>query len=179
MQSIPGLLIALVVLFSAESAVADDLEAGIRYAGGTRVRDPGTGISLILPAEWGAILTNGARSLTLDSALHPGLGLIAWRTDVAADELLAELAEPQALDEAYVLQPEASPTRDGDVITARYRSGEACGLIVAVLGPDGRAVIVLLTGPVTRAAYYATVLEQLRQSVRFDEAGRNHQETPT
>jgi hypothetical protein len=180
MRSIAELLLTLACLLTTDAAIADDLEAGVRYAAGTRLRDPATGISLVVPADWGAVLPSGARTMTLDSPVQPGLGLIAWRTDVDVEDLLAELAEPQVLDEAYVLQLQEAPKREDNRVTARYQSGENCGLLMAVIGPDSRAVLMLLTGPMDRAAYYTTLLEQLRLSIRFNEPpGPPHQDTPT
>lgn len=146
-----------------------DLKAGPFYRAGTRVRSPFLGISFVVPNAWRVRLPLGSTVVHMDSAEKPGLGVLLLLETATIEELESKLAQPQAFEEAYVLEPTDDVTREGSRLSASYLHGDTVGRAVAMLGPSSQAIIYLITGPEEEAEYYDRVLTSLEASTRFVE----------
>ncbi len=146
-----------------------DLKAGPFYRAGTRVRSPFLGISFVVTNDWRVRLPVGSTVVHMDSAEKPGLGVLLLLETVTIEELESKLAQPQAFEEAYVLEPTDDVEREGSRLSASYLHGDKVGRAVAMLGPSSQAIIYLITGPEEEADYYDRVLNSLAESTRFVE----------
>ncbi|MGH7255827.1 MAG: hypothetical protein ACREI3_08625, partial [Nitrospirales bacterium] len=135
--------------------------------GNTPVRSPSLGITFVVPSDWRGWVAPGSQLFQLDSARKPGWGLIFLLEDVTTSDLEARLSEPQAFEEAFVLDPTGPVERDGNRLRAFYRYGAQIGRALALLGPADRAVIFLWAGPQDQMTYYDRLLETLAASTQF------------
>lgn len=145
----------------------EDLRVGQFYQGGTRLRVPFLGISFMVPRDWRMRLPAGGQVLHMDSARKPGIGIALLLDEVTLDDLESRLAEPQAFEAAYVLDPTGPVERKGSRLSASYLHGDQVGRAVALLGTAGHAVVYLMAGPKEEAEYYETLVDQLAKSTQF------------
>ena len=145
---------------------AMEIEPGLRYHSGTRVRGR-PGISVRVPEGWRGWTPEGSASVYLESPTQPGIGMIVMMEQVSPDDLAARLNEPQVLEEGVVLHPMESVRREDQRLSARYQGAEQIGRALALFGPAREAVLYMLAGPTDRADEYDAIVNRLAASTRF------------
>lgn len=144
-----------------------DLQPGVHYRSGTRIRAADYGISFTIPQDWFGAMPPGSRTLSLESATRAGLGLVSLLRGVTPEEMEEHLNEPQVIEEGYTLHPVGSAKRSDQRITATYHSGEDDAVALVLFGPDGTGIVFMVTGPKPEKSFYEQVLDQLATSVQF------------
>ncbi|MEK6804046.1 MAG: hypothetical protein AABZ34_15480 [Nitrospirota bacterium] len=144
-----------------------DVEPGVTYRAGARIRIPGTDWSFLVPTGWQSTRPEDSEMPFLMAEEGKGLGMIFPLTDVTRETVRDHLSQPLSLLHGLSFIP-AGAEADTDLSIARsYQGEDLAGRALAVLGPGNTSVIYFLMGPPDEASGYQSVLEGLGQSTRF------------
>ena len=160
--------ILLIPSFGLTEEAVVELEPGKLYRAGVRVSDPATGGSFVIPSDWEGRIPPGSEALLLSSDQHTGVGVVALMAGTDRAELKLKLAEPQDFGGQIILQLSSPLEEDDTTIRASYLHGNVVGRACAVMGPEGRAIVFFLAGPVGDAALYEQLLKNLVSSTTFE-----------
>ncbi len=150
-----------------ESSLMLDVEPGVTYRAGARLRIPGTDWSFLVPTGWQSTRPEDSEMPFLTAEEGKGLGMIFPLTDVTREMVRDHLSQPLSLLHGLSFIP-AGVEADTDLSIARsYQGEDLAGRALAVLGPGNTSVIYFLMGPPDEAPGYQFVLEGLGHSTRF------------
>ena len=144
-----------------------DVDPGITYHGGTRLRIPGTPWSFVVPDRWKSNRPGDAEMPFLIPEEGKELGMIFPLTDVTRESIREQLSEPLSLLHGLSFIPAGSESETETSIARSYEGEDMAGRALAFLGPGNTAVIYFLMGPVEEASSFQAVLERLGDSTRF------------
>jgi hypothetical protein len=127
--------------------MAEEIQQGKLYSGGTYVESSQSGVGLTIPQGWQGAWPSGAEMFVLESAdLKANIFMAFEQGDEAG--LKAMMSNPIPLDLTIQLVPASSPKKIGKIYTANYTvagSPQLSGYVVAQILPSslGVAFIVL------------------------------------
>ncbi len=163
---------------SLESVVADDgrpgqhpldVDPGLTYRAGTRLRIPGTDWSFVVPDQWQSTRPEDSEMPFLLAQEGKGLGMIFPLADVTREAIRDHLSQPLSLLHGVSFVPAGSEVETETSIARSYQGEDMVGRALATLGPENVCVIYFIMGPAGEASEYETVLERLRASTWFVE----------
>lgn len=144
-----------------------DMQAGLSYRAGTRVRVPNGVASFLIPTGWRGEQLDNLAAVLLVSENEAGFVLAFAILNQTEDELIALLREPQPISETVVFEPTGAVTRKGNTLTATYAAGSLTGRGVAVMGPDLQGILFLHGRPQNEPRPSRSLLGELADEVRF------------
>ena len=160
----------LVISMALADEAPRDLQRGQRYEGGTLVRDAKRGLVFRLPESWAGRIPHDSEALLLNAPQQEGVGIVVILGQITPEQLEERLSEPQDFGGSVLLQLARPLDQDGVRWKAAYLSGNVIGRALAMLGPAQQAVVYFFAGPRAEAQAYEQLLDELRNSTRFDSA---------
>ena len=144
-----------------------DVEPGVTYRAGARLRIPGTDWSFLVPTGWQSTRPEDSEMPFLMAEEGKGLGMMFPLTDVTRETVRDHLSQPLSLLHGLSFIPAGSEVETELSIARSYQGEDLAGRALAVLGPGNTSVIYFLMGPPDEASRYQSILEGLGQSTRF------------
>ena len=144
-----------------------DVDPGVTYRAGARLRIPGTDWSFLVPTGWQSTRPEDSEMPFLMAEEGKGLGMMFPLTDVTRETVRDHLSQPLSLLHGLSFIPAGSEVETELSIARSYQGEDLAGRALAVLGPGNTSVIYFLMGPPDEASGYQSVLEGLGQSTRF------------
>ena len=144
-----------------------DVDPGVMYRAGARLRIPGTDWSFLVPTGWQSTRPEDSEMPFLMAEEGKGLGMMFPLTDVTRETVRDHLSQPLSLLHGLSFIPAGSDVETDLSIARSYQGEDLAGRALAVLGPGNTSVIYFLMGPPDEASGYQSVLEGLGQSTRF------------
>ena len=147
-----------------------DVDSGVTYRSGTRLRIPGTDWSFVVPDRWQSNRPEDSEMPFLMAEEGKGLGMMFPLAEVTRETVRDHLSQPLSLLHGLSFIP-ADTEVETETSIARSYQGEGedmVGRALAVLGPGSTCVIYFVMGAGDEASGIAAVLERLRQSTRFE-----------
>ena len=144
-----------------------DVDPGVTYRAGARLRIPGTDWSFLVPTGWQSTRPEDSEMPFLMAEEGKGLGMMFPLTDVTRETVRDHLSQPLSLLHGLSFIPAGSDVETDLSIARSYQGEDLAGRALAVLGPGNTSVIYFLMGPPDEASGYQSVLEGLGQSTRF------------
>jgi len=152
-----------------------DVDPGVTYGAGTRLRIPGTDWSFVVPNQWQSSRPEDSEMPFLMAQEGKGLGMIFLLTDVTREAVHDHLSQPLSLLHGLSFIP-AGPTVETETSIARsYQGEDMLGRALAAFGPENRCVIYFVMGPREEANAFETVVERLGASTRFADPMPDHE----
>lgn len=146
-----------------------DVDAGVTYRAGTRLKIPGTDWSFVVPERWQSNRPEDSELPFLIAEEGRGLGMMFPLIDVTREAVRDHLSQPLSLLHGLSFIPAGIEVETETSITRSYQSEGVVGQALAALGPENACVIYFVMGPPEEAAGFEAMLERLRQSTRFDD----------
>lgn len=162
--------LTLLVLLAAQGwALAQEMEAGREYPGGSSLRNSYFGVQVRVPRGFAARLAeeNGVQALGMGSPEGVG-ALLLFQFGVPQASYRRLLSQPLPLGEAR-LEPRQAPRSQGNRVSVRGADGER-GLVArsgSVNAPSGASVLLLVVGPVGLEARVAATFDALVAGLQF------------
>lgn len=144
-----------------------DIDPGMTYRAGMRLRIPGTDWSFVVPERWHSNRPEDSAMPFLMAEEGKGLGMMFPLTDVSREMVRDHLTQPLSLLHGLSFVPAGSEVETETSIARSYQGEEMIGRALAVLGPGNVCVLYFVMGPPKEAASFEAVLGQLAQSTRF------------
>ncbi len=144
-----------------------DIDAGVTYRAGTRLRIPGTEWSFVVPGRWQSNRPEDSELPFLMAEEGTGLGMMFPLTDVTREAVRAHLSQPLSLLHGLSFIPVGSEVETETSIARSYQGEGVVGRALAALGPGNVCVIYFVMGPLEEASGFEAMLERLGQSTRF------------
>lgn len=144
-----------------------DVEAGVTYRAGTRLKIPGTDWSFVVPDRWQGSRPEDSAMPFLIAEEGKGLGMIFPLTGVNRESLRDQLSQPISLLHGLSFVPAGSEVETETTIARSYQSDDLVGRALGLLGPDNACVLYFFMSPPQEASNFEAVLERLAQSTRF------------
>ena len=146
-----------------------DVDAGVTYRAGTRLKIPGTDWSFVVPNRWQSNRPEDSELPFLIAEEGKGLGMMFPLTDVTREAVRDHLSQPLSLLHGLSFIPAGTEVETATSITRAYQGEGVVGQALAALGPGNACVIYFVMGPPEEASGFEAMLEQLRQSTHFDD----------
>lgn len=147
-----------------------DVNVGVTYRAGSRLRIPGTDWSFVVPAGWQSNRPEDSEMPFLVAEEGKGLGMIFPLADVTRETVRDHLSQPLSLLHGLSFIPAGSEVETDTSIARSYQGEDMTGRALAVLGPGNASVVYFLMGPSAEASDFQSILEGLGQSTRFVES---------
>lgn len=147
-----------------------DVDIGMIYRAGTRLKIPGTDWSFVVPERWQSNRPEDSEMPFLVAEEGKGLGMIFPLSDVTRETVRDHLSQPLSLLHGLSFIPAGSEIETEVSIARSYQGEDMAGRALAVLGPGNTSVIYFLMGPPDESSGFQSVLERLGQSTRFAES---------
>lgn len=144
-----------------------DVDPGITYHGGTRLRIPGTDWSFVVPDRWQSNRPEDSAMPFLMAEEGKGLGMIFPLADVDRETVRNQLSQPLSLLHGLSFIPAGSEVETETSIARSYQGDAMAGRALAVLGPGNACVLYFVMGPPEEVPGFEAVLERLAQSTSF------------
>jgi hypothetical protein len=144
-----------------------DVDPGMTYRAGTRLRIPGTDWSFVVPDQWQSSRPEDSAMPFLMAPEGKGLGMIFPLTDVTRETIRDHLSQPLSLLHGLSFIPAGTEVETETSIVRSYQGEDMVGRALAAFGPENMYVIYFVMGPPEEASGFETVLERLRASTRF------------
>ena len=144
-----------------------DVDPGMVYREGLRLRIPGTDWSFVVPDRWQTSRPEDSEMPFLMALEGKGLGMIFPLTDATREEIHDQLSQPLSLLHGLSFIPTGSIVETDTSIARSYQDEDMIGRALATFGPENRCVIYFIMGPREEVSTFEAVLEQLRASTRF------------
>ena len=144
-----------------------DVDPGVTYRAGARLRIPGTDWSFLVPTGWQSTRPEDSDMPFLMAEEGKGLGMMFPLTDVTREMVRDHLSQPLSLLHGLSFIPAGFEVETELSIARSYQGEDLAGRALAVLGPGNISVIYFLMGPPDEVSGYQSVLEGLGQSTRF------------
>ena len=156
------------VMLAASPVVAEELKAGQRYIGPTKLSVGQLGLSFTLPRDWIGAL-QGDYFLVGSQTIG---GLIILSSDqMTIDQAKAWLSQPQALGDGYVLYPKGAPQVTTQTIRVNCTLSDGAtqleGRVHVRIGPHGIGLAIVTVAPSRPLGPIAQVADAIEQSVQF------------
>jgi len=142
------------------------LSASQRYQAGTRVKDPDSGVSFVIPQDWFGGVPANSEGFVMGSNTIAGVGLVYLRQQTTTEQAEALLNTAQDLGDGVMLQP-TNFSRTGNGFEIDYSSGTYFGKVVARFGNSGNGAAAFWAGPVNEKERYEKLARQVAGSFRF------------
>ncbi len=152
-----------------------DVDSGVTYRAGTRLRIPGTDWSFVVPDRWQSSRPEDSEMPFLMAEVGKGLGMIFPLADVTRETVRDHLSQPLSLLHGLSFVPASTEVETETSIARSYQGEEMIGRALAALGPGNVCVIYFVMGPPEEATSFEAVLERLRQSTRFADPIPGHE----
>jgi hypothetical protein len=152
-----------------------DVDPGITYRGGTRLRIPGTDWSFVVPDRWQSNRPEDSAMPFLMAEEGKGLGMIFPLVDVDRETVRDHLSQPLSLLHGLSFIPAGSEVETETSIARSYQGDAMAGRALAVLGPGNVCVLYFVMGPPEEVPGFEAVLERLAQSTRFADLIPGHE----
>jgi hypothetical protein len=136
------ILTCLLLTFSATFCMAEEIQQGRIYGGGSFVESSQTGIGLTIPKGWQGAWPKGSEMFVLESAELKANIFMAFQPGDEA-ELKTFMSKPIPLDSTVQLVPVSAPKKNGNIYIANYTVAGApklSGFIAAQILPPSRGV---------------------------------------
>ena len=146
-----------------------DVDAGVTYHAGTRLKIPGTDWSFVVPNRWQSNRPEDSELPFLIAEEGKGLGMMFPLTNVTREAVRDHLSQPLSLLHGLSFIPSSIEVETETSITRAYQGEGVVGQALAALGPGNACVIYFVMGPPEEASGFEAMLEQLRQSTHFDD----------
>jgi hypothetical protein len=146
-----------------------DVDVGVTYRAGTRLKIPGTEWSFVVPERWQSNRPEDSELPFLIAEEGKGLGMMFPLTDVTREAVRDHLNQPLSLLHGLSFIPAGVEVETETSIARSYQGEGVVGQALAALGPGNACVIYFVMGPLEEAAGFEALLERLRQSTRFDD----------
>lgn len=144
-----------------------EVESGVIYRAGTRLRIPGTAWSFVVPDRWQSNRPEDSEMPFLMAEAGKGLGMIFPLADVTREAVRDHLSQPLSLLHGLSFIPAGTEVETETSIARSYQSEDIVGRALAALGPENICVIYFVVGPQEEASGFEAVLERLGESTRF------------
>ena len=144
-----------------------DVDPGVTYRAGTRLRIPGTDWSFVVPDQWQSSRLEDSEMPFLMAQEGKGLGMIFPLADVTREAVHDHLSQPLSLLHGLSFTPAGSTVETDTSIARSYQGEDMLGRALAAFGPENRCVIYFIMGPREEAKTFETVLERLGASTHF------------
>lgn len=144
-----------------------DVDPGVTYRAGIRLRIPGTDWSFVVPDQWQSSRPEDSEMPFLMAEEGKGLGMIFPLADVTRETIRNHLSQPLSLLHGLSFIPAGTEVETETSIARSYQGEDMVGRALAAFGPENRCVIYFVMGPPEDASGFETVLERLRASTRF------------
>jgi hypothetical protein len=146
-----------------------DVDVGVTYRAGTRLKIPGTDWSFVVPERWQSNRPEDSELPFLIAEEGKGLGMMFPLTNVTREAVRDHLNQPLSLLHGLSFIPAGVEIETETSIARSYQGEGVVGQALAVLGPGDAGVIYFVMGPLEEASGFEAMLERLRQSTRFDD----------
>ncbi len=146
-----------------------DIESGVTYGAGTRLKIPGTDWSFIVPVLWRSSRQEDSDMPFLMAEEGKGLGMMFPLADATREVVHDHLSQPLSLLHGLSFIPAGAEVETETSIARSYQGDGMIGRALAKLGPGGAGVIYFIMGPPEGTHGFESVLERLGQSTRFTE----------
>lgn len=115
-------VLILILSLMVGPVAAVPLQPGQQYPGGTKLEVQAGGMAVVVPEGWFALQPHGSAMLVLtpDEQSDEQSYVMATAEVVTLDEVRAFLSNPLPLGNGVVLQPQGSPTQDGQDLVMPY-----------------------------------------------------------
>ena len=151
-----------------------DVDPGMTYREGIRLRIPATDWSFVVPERWQSSRPEDSEMPFLMAQEGKGLGMIFPVADVTREAVRDQLSQPLSLLHGLSFIPTGSVVETDTSIARSYQDEDMIGRALAAFGPENGCVIYFLIGPPEEASGFKTVLEELRASTRFGDLMPGH-----
>jgi len=146
------LLFALFTLNPGFALAATEISPGVLYQPNSQLAVPAYGIELTVPAQWRAMLPQGAEALIMEPIGKVARMIVMAVPNSSAQNVRQLMNQPQMLDMATQLLPENQPVEQGGLFMQTYQvSGANPQNLVASaygrLGSNQTAVFVVMLEP--------------------------------
>ena len=145
-----------------------DVDSGMTYRAGTRLRIPGTDWSFVVPDRWQSNRPEDSEMPFLMAEEGKGLGMIFPLADVTREAVRDHLSQPLSLLHGLSFIPAGTEIETETSIARSYQGEDVVGRALAALGPGNACVIYFVMGPLEEASGFESMLERLAQSTRFE-----------
>jgi hypothetical protein len=144
-----------------------DVDSGVTYRAGTRLRIPGTDWSFVVPDQWQCSRPDDSDMPFLMTEEGNGLGMMFPLADVTREVVLDQLSQPLSLLHGLSFIPAGSTVETETSIARSYQGEDMLGRALAAFGSENQCVIYFIMGPREEADVFETVLERLGASTHF------------
>jgi len=118
-----------------------DVDPGVTYRAGARLRIPGTDWSFLVPAGWQSTRPEDSEMPFLMAEEGKGLGMMFPLTDVTRETVRDHLSQPLSLLHGLSFIPAGSQVETDAWIAQSYQGEEMAGRALAVMGAENTAVV--------------------------------------
>jgi hypothetical protein len=144
-----------------------DVEPGVTYRAGTRLRIPGTDWSFVVPDQWQGSRPEDSEMPFLIAQEGKGLGMIFPLADVTREAVHDHFSHPLSLLHGLSFVPAGSTVETDRSIARSYQGENMLGRALAMFGSENRCIIYFIMGPQEEADGFEMVLERLAASTHF------------
>ena len=144
-----------------------DVDAGVTYRAGTRLRIPGTDWSFVVPDRWQSSRPEDSEMPFLMAEEGKGLGMMFPLADVTREAVRDHLSQPLSLLHGLSFIPAGTEVETETSIARSYQGEERGRSRACRAWTWKRCVIYFVMGPPEEASGFEAVLERLGQSTRF------------
>ena len=163
--------LVLLSLSTSGWAAETEIQPGVQYPGGSRVKSSSLGVSFVIPEAWfGGILANN-NTFTLVSNTQPGMVTAVSEYVRNIQTAARMLSEPLPLDENNHLFPSEAPKVEGNELRQAFQGqveGKAAvGVARGLVHDTGVGIVFVGIGLAAQADLYRGLIDELAKSVEF------------
>ena len=145
----------------------EELQIGKVYKSEEAINVSVYGVAFKLPKDCGTVMQKGATALTLQSTTKESLGFVFLKRDVSREEVLAELRQPQEVEDGVVLTLQGDFEEKDGYTLAKYSDSTYVGYAALHIGPDKNGILFFLGGYQKDEAHFKEVIEALGASIQL------------
>jgi len=147
-------LAALLALTTTHAGMAEMVQPGVEYPGGTKVEPPGRGVSFTIPEGWNGMLPEGVTFFVMGSQARKAYVFAIVIDKLTQEKALANMQKPLELGNGLTLQLNGKVQQQEHTMTGNYdvvgTDNPLTGYVETLVGKRGTGVsFVAISAPET------------------------------